>query len=111
MIPSFTFERNFPERLNLVKQRSENDIFLDATIFLAKHFVSFLIIIFYIGFLRTEKKYVNVIDNYICNRKIEFKALNEIMKKNRDCKEVDKKIWRFVKCKEIVALRDFLNKF
>ena len=29
------------------------------------------------------------------------------MKKNRNYKEVDKKIWRVSKCKEIVAIRDF----
>ena len=63
------------------------------------------------GFTRRRKKYVNVIDDYICNRKIKFKAKNEIMKRSRDYKEVDKKIWRFLKCKEIVALHDFLYKF
>ena len=56
-----------------------------------------------------EKKYVKVIDDDICNRKIEFKAKNKLMKKI--CKEVDKKIWRVLKCEEIVALRDFLYKF
>ena len=58
-----------------------------------------------------EKKYVKVIDYDICNRKIEFKAKSEIMKRNRNYKEVNKKIWRVLKCKEIVALRDFLYKF
>ena len=71
----------------------------------------FSIITFCIGFTRTEKKYINVIDDYICYRKIEFKAINEIMKRSKDYEEVDKKIWRFLKCKEIVALRDFLHKF
>ena len=66
---------------------------------------------FCIDFTRTEKKYVKVIDDDICNRKIEFKAKSEIMKRNRNYKEVDKKIWRVLKCKEIVALRDFLCKF
>ena len=70
-----------------------------------------MIITFCIGFTRTEKKYVKVIDDDICNRKIEFKAKSEIMKRNRNYKEVDKKIWRVLKCKEIVALRDFLYKF
>ena len=42
-----------------------------------------------------EKKYVKVIDNDICNRKIEFKAKGEIMKRNRNYKKVDKKIWSF----------------
>ena len=59
---------------------------------------------------RTEKKYVKVTDDDICNRKIEFQAKSEIMKKNRNYKKVDKKIWRILKCKEIVALRDFLYK-
>ena len=71
----------------------------------------FFIITFCIGFTRTEKKYVKVIDDDICNRKIEFKAKSEIMKRNRNYKEVDKKIWRVLKCKEIVTLRDFLYKF
>ena len=71
----------------------------------------FSIITFCIGFTRTEKKYINVIDDYICYRKIEFKAINEIMKRSKDYEEVDKKIWRFLKCKEIVALCDFLYKF
>ena len=44
----------------------------------------------------------------ICNRKIEFKAKSEIMKMNRDYKKADEKIWRVLKPKEIVALRDFL---
>ena len=57
--------------------------------------------------MRTEKKYVKVIDDDICNRKIEFKANSEIMKMNRNYKKVDKKIWGVLKCKEIVALRDF----
>ena len=57
-----------------------------------------------------EKKYAKVTDNNICNRKIEFKAKSEIMKMNRNYKKVDKKIWRVLKYKEIVALRDFLSK-
>ena len=56
-----------------------------------------------------EKKYAKVINDEICNRKIEFKA-SEIMKMNRNHKKVDKKLWRVLKCKEIVALRDFLYK-
>ena len=50
-------------------------------------------------------------DEDICNRKIEFKAKREIMKGNRNYKEVEKKIWRVLKCKEIFAPRDFLCKF
>ena len=42
--------------------------------------------------------------------KKEFKAKSEIVKRNRNCKKVDKKIWRVLKYKEIVALRDFLYK-
>ena len=57
-----------------------------------------------------EKKCVKVIDDDTCNRKIQFKAKSEIMKRNRNYKKVDKKIWRVLKCKEIVALRDFLYK-
>ena len=72
-------------------------------------FFSFFII-FCIGFTRTEKKYVKVIDYDICNRKIEFNAKSEMMKRNRNWKKGDKKIWRVLKCKEIVALRDFLYK-
>ena len=33
-----------------------------------------------------------IIDDYICNRKIEFKAKSEIMKSNRNYKDVEKKI-------------------
>ena len=53
-----------------------------------------------------------MIDDDICNRKIEFIEKSEIMKKNRSYKKVDKKIWRFLKCEEIlVAPRDFLTNF
>ena len=58
-----------------------------------------------------ENKHANkVIDDYICNRKIEFKAKSEIMKMNRNYKKVDSEIWRFLICKEIVAHRDFFYK-
>ena len=69
-----------------------------------------MIITFCVDFTQTEKKYLKVIDGDICNRKIEFKAKSEIMKMNRDYKKVDKKIWRVLKCKEIVVLLDFLYK-
>ena len=42
--------------------------------------------------MQMEKKYVKAIDDDICNRKIELKAKSEIMKNNRNYKEVDKKI-------------------
>ena len=74
-------------------------------------FFSFFIVTFCTGFTRTEKKCVKVIDDDIRNRKIEFKAKSEIMKRNKNYKDVDKKIWTVIKCKEIVALRDFLYKF
>ena len=77
----------------------KNFFFLDATIFLAKDFFLFFIVTICIGFTRTEKKYVKVFDNDICNRKIEFKAKSEIMRRNRNCKNVDKKIWIVLKCK------------
>ena len=51
-----------------------------------------------------------VIGDDICTKKIEFKAKSEIMKMNRNYKKVYKKMWRVLKCKEIVALRDFLYK-
>ena len=41
---------------------------------------------------------------------MEFKAKSETMKRNANYKNVDKKIWRVLKCKEIVASRDFLYK-
>ena len=69
-----------------------------------------MIITFCIDFTRTEQKYIKVIDSDICNRKIEFKAKSEIVKMKRDYKKVDKKIWRVLKCKEIVVLLDFLYK-
>ena len=46
----------------------------------------------------------------ICNRKLEFKAKSEIMKIRKNYKKLDKKISRVLKRKEIVALRDFLDK-
>ena len=55
-----------------------------------------------------EKKYVKVTGDRIYNRKIEFKAKTKLMKMNRNYKEVVEKIWRVLKCKQIVALRDFL---
>ena len=51
-----------------------------------------------------------MIDDDVCNRKIEFKAKSEILERNRNYKNVDKKVLRVLKCKEIVALRDFLYK-
>ena len=54
------------------------------------------------------EKYVKVTGDRIYNRKIEFKAKTKLMKMNRNYKEVDEKIWRVLKCKQIVALRDFL---
>ena len=45
---------------------------------------------FCISFTQTKKKYVNVIDD-ICNRMIEFKAKNEIIKMNRNYSNVDEK--------------------
>ena len=41
-------------------------------------------ITFCIGFTRTEKKYVKVIDDDICDRKIEFKEKREILKRKRN---------------------------
>ena len=58
-----------------------------------------------------EKKYVKMTDDDICNRKIEFKAKSEIMKRNKNYKENMEKLWRILKCKEIVALRNCLYKF
>ena len=57
-----------------------------------------------------EKKYVKVIDDDICNQKIKFMTKSKITKKNTNYKKVDKKISRVLKCKEIVALLDFLYK-
>ena len=68
------------------------------------------IITFCIGFTRTDEKYVKVIDDDICNKKIESKAKREIMKRNRNYQKFGKKMWRVLKCKEIFALPDFLYK-
>ena len=73
-------------------------------------FFSLFVITFCIGFTRTEKKYVKVNYDDICNRKIEFKAKTEMMKRNRNYKKVDVKVWRVLRCKEILALCDFLYK-
>ena len=48
---------------------------------------------FYIGFTRTEKYKVKVIDDDTYNRIIEFKAKTEIIKMNRNYGNVDKRIW------------------
>ena len=63
---------------------------------------------FFIGFTGTEKKCIKLIDDDICNRKIEFKSKSEIMKRNRNYREVDKKIRTILKCKDLTALRDLL---
>ena len=52
-----------------------------------------------------------MIGDNICNRKIELKAKSELMKKSKNYKDVDKKIWRVLKYKEMAAPRDFLYKF
>ena len=46
----------------------------------------------------------------ICKGKVEVKAKCEIMKMKRNYKKADKKIWTVLRCKEIVALCDFLYK-
>ena len=51
-----------------------------------------------------------MIDDDICNRKIEFIANSEIMTRNRNCKKVEEKMLRVLKCKEIVASRCFFTK-
>ena len=60
----------------------QSDIFLDAAIFLATD----VFFIFYhnILYMQMEKKYAKVIDDDICNRKIEFKSKSEIMKKEQE---------------------------
>ena len=73
-------------------------------------FFSFFYYNIFYWFYVSEKKYVKVIDDYISNRKIAFKVKIEIMKRNRNCAKTDKKIWRVLECKEIVALRDFFTK-
>ena len=57
-----------------------------------------------------EKIVIKVIDDISVIVKIEFIAKSEIMKMNKNYKKVNKKIWRVLKCKEIVGLRDFLYK-
>ena len=53
--------------------------------------------------MEREKKYVKVIDYDIYNRIVKYKAKNEIIKMNRNYSNVDKKIWRVLKCKDIEA--------
>ena len=74
------------------KCKSEKCFFFRCNNVSSHGFFPFFIITFWIAFTRTEKKYVKVIDSDICNRKIEFKAKSEIMKRNRNYKKVDKKI-------------------
>ena len=73
-------------------------------------FFSFFIVTICVGFTRRWKKCVKVTDDDICNKKIEYKAKSKIMKRNWNYKNVDKKLWRLLKSKEIVALLDFLYK-
>ena len=58
---------------------------------------------FCIDFTQTEKKYVKVIGDDIYDRIIKYKAKNEIIKMSRNYSNVDKKIWRVLKCKDIEA--------
>ena len=58
-------------------------------------FFSFFMITFCTGFTRMEKKYVKMIHDDICNKKIEFQAKSKIMKMNKNYKKVDTKIWSF----------------
>ena len=73
-------------------------------------FCSFFIIKFCVGFTRTEKKYIKVIDDDICHRKIKLKKKIIIIKRNRNYKKVDRKTWRVLKCKQVVPPRDFRYK-
>ena len=92
--------------------------FLDPAIFLATYFFRFLIFFFLFLFLFFFLVnilywfYANVEKVYKCDWRWylqeEFKTNSEIMKMNRNYQKVDKKIWRVLKCKEIVGLRDFL---
>ena len=73
-------------------------------------FFSFFMITFCTGFTRMEKKYVKMIHDDICNRKIEFQAKSKIMKtRTRITKSLTRK-YGVLKCKEIVALHNFLYK-
>ena len=105
LIPILHFERDFPEWHS---NKNQKVIFFRCNNISSRWFFSFFIIIFRNGFTQTEKKYVEVIEVDICNRKIEFKAKSEIMERNRNYIKVDQKIWRVLKSKEIVALCDFL---
>ena len=49
--------------------------------------------IFCIGFTLAEKLKIKVIDGDIWNRKIEFKAKNEIIKMNRNESKFERRIW------------------
>ena len=55
--------------------------------------------------MRKEKKYIKMIDNDICNRKIEFQAKSGTMKMKKNYRKIErvfyKNIWRVFKCKEI----------
>ena len=55
--------------------------------------------VIFIGFTRTEKKYVKVIDDDIYSKIAEFKMKHKIMKMNRNYDNVDKKIRGVLKCK------------
>ena len=89
-------------RITKLIQRSEKNIFLDATIFLVTDLTSYAKMIslwiffvfvatFCTGFTRKEKQQVKVIDDDIYSRIIEFKANNEIIKMSKNYSNIDKR--------------------
>ena len=108
-IPRFYIRAEFSRTSKSSLKKIRKRYFLDAKVFLTTYFFLLFIITFCIGFTRTEKNYVKVIDNDICNKEIEFKTKSETMKMNRSYKKLTRK-YGGLKCKGIVALRDFLYK-
>ena len=102
MISRFYISAQFSRSTKCSLTKIRKRYFLRCNNISSYRFFSFFIITFCLGFTRTEKKYIKEIDDDICNGKIEFKARSEIMKRNRNYKEFDKKIWRILKCKEML---------
>ena len=94
------FSRTIESSLTKIRKR----YFFRCNNISSHEFFSFFSITFCIGFRRTEKKYVKVTDDDICNMNIEIKAKSEIMKRNRNYKKVDKKIWRALNMESLQSL-------
>ena len=110
MISRFYIQAHFSRKTKSSLRKIRKIYFFRSNNIYSHGFFSLFIITFCIGFARTEKKYTRATDDDNCKGKVEVKAKFEIMNMNRIYKKADKKIWTVLRCKEIVALCDFLYK-